>query len=176
MVTHGPDGEGKIPFGGVKHDMAFVREGIGGGAGKAHHPAGSGQSPGTLAAFVCAADLPFSLVGDIVTWPYTKAYTRINEPIPYPPVTMSALPPLQGIPIPPPPAPDTKSAPVPTAPSSQPMPLPVPTTKLPTSAAPQPSPPEGTPAPVPTPPVPEIMPEKIPQPGSDAVLPKLTTP
>jgi hypothetical protein len=35
----------------------------------------------------CAADLPFSLIGDAVTWPYTAAYSFINQPIPTPPVT-----------------------------------------------------------------------------------------
>ncbi len=35
----------------------------------------------------CTADLPFSFVGDVVTWPYTAAYSCINQPIPTPPVT-----------------------------------------------------------------------------------------
>lgn len=33
-----------------------------------------------------AADLPFSFLGDVVTWPYTAAYSFINEPVPTPPV------------------------------------------------------------------------------------------
>jgi hypothetical protein len=35
----------------------------------------------------CAADLPFSLIGDVLTWPYAAAYSFINQPIPTPPVT-----------------------------------------------------------------------------------------
>jgi hypothetical protein len=34
---------------------------------------------------LCAADLPLSLVGDVVTLPYTAAYSCVNQPVPVPP-------------------------------------------------------------------------------------------
>jgi hypothetical protein len=36
-----------------------------------------------------ALDLPFSLMGDVVTWPYTAAYSFINQPVFVPPVTQA---------------------------------------------------------------------------------------
>jgi hypothetical protein len=49
----------------------------------------------------CAADLPLSLIGDIVTWPYTAAYTFINQPVPAPPVVVSTPPVAEYLPTPP---------------------------------------------------------------------------
>jgi hypothetical protein len=40
---------------------------------------------------LCAADLPFSLLGDVVLWPYTVAYNFINQPLPIPPATQAAV-------------------------------------------------------------------------------------
>ncbi len=35
---------------------------------------------------LAAADLPFTLIGDVATWPYAAAYFAINQPVPVPPV------------------------------------------------------------------------------------------
>ena len=62
----------------------------------------------------CAADLPFSLLGDIVTWPYTAAYTFINQPTPVPPLALALAP-----------AANRPQATLP-EPATQPMPQPMP--------------------------------------------------
>jgi hypothetical protein len=49
--------------------------------------AGSEQQPQVALSLLYAADLPFSFIGDVVTWPYTVSYTCINQPVPVPPVT-----------------------------------------------------------------------------------------
>jgi hypothetical protein len=77
------------------------------------HPK-SEQYPQRALLLFCAADLPFSLIGDVVTWPYTLAYSYINQPIPTPPV-------LQATPTP------LVIQPVPTVPEIPPMPIPPPT-------------------------------------------------
>jgi hypothetical protein len=59
----------------------------------------------------CAADLPFSLVGDVVTWPYAVVYSIINQPSPPPPVTLANPPVTETLPIPP---------------VTHPMPIPIP--------------------------------------------------
>lgn len=100
---------GTSPFGGVRQDLACLQKSATGESGPRAHPQpGSEQYPQVALMFFCAADLPFSLVGDLVTWPYTMVYTFINQPIPTPPVT-------QAIPTP-----------IPTPPVTQPMPIPIP--------------------------------------------------
>jgi hypothetical protein len=42
------------------------------------------QYPQVALMVFCAADLPFSCIGDVVTWPYTAAYSFINQPVPTP--------------------------------------------------------------------------------------------
>jgi hypothetical protein len=54
---------------------------------KTHSDSESEHYPQVALQLFCAADLPFSLIGDVVTWPYTAAYSFINQPIPTPPVT-----------------------------------------------------------------------------------------
>jgi hypothetical protein len=95
----------------------------------------------------CAADLPFSLVGDIVVWPFA-VYNFINQPVPAPPVaiTASAVQPIQT----PPPKPAS-----PTLPAPQPLPTPLPPPKLPMPSAvppaalPSTTPPATLPIPMP---------------------------
>jgi hypothetical protein len=71
------------PFGGVRQNMSCIRA------------AESEQQPPLARRVFCAADLPFSFIGDVVTWPYTAAYSFINQPIPTPPVMQPAPPVLQ---------------------------------------------------------------------------------
>lgn len=106
-------GVGRLPFGGVSHDMAYIKKSANGDFGAAAHPKSDAQAyPHTALMLLCAADLPFSLVGDIVTWPYTASYTYVNQPTPVTPVIIA--PPLPG-----PPA--AAAAP----PPHEPMPLPL---------------------------------------------------
>jgi uncharacterized protein YceK len=72
LVTTRPEDGGKSPFGGVRQDVSCIQNPV------------SEQYR-----LFCAADLPFSLVGDVLTWPYTAAYSCINQPIPTPPETQA---------------------------------------------------------------------------------------
>ena len=89
---------GKSPFGGVRQDECWMKKAVNGGAGCSKHPeAGSEQHPQVARTLIYAADLPFSFVGDLVTWPYTAAYTWINQPVPVPPIVQAtATSPTQG--------------------------------------------------------------------------------
>jgi hypothetical protein len=58
------------------------------------------QYPRVALMMFCAADLPLSLVGDIVTWPYTAAYSFINQPIPLPPLVQVPPAPVGAPPVP----------------------------------------------------------------------------
>lgn len=84
----------KVPFGGVAHDvrrLTEVRDGdftVGWG-GHEWEPQPH-QRVGLMV--LCAADLPLSLVGDVVTWPYARAYTYINQPTDYPPIAVAPPP------------------------------------------------------------------------------------
>lgn len=83
----------KAPFGGVKRDLQCLTEAREGavalGTGQDWEPRPHEQQMLTV---LCAADLPFSLIGDVITWPYTRAYTYINEPTDYPPLQVVAPP------------------------------------------------------------------------------------
>jgi uncharacterized protein YceK len=97
--------EGKPPFGGVNQDLACIKKAANGELGFRTHPKSeSEQYPQVALMLFCAADLPFSCIGDAVLWPYTVVYNYINQPIPIPPVTQAILPP----------------------PATQPMPMPIP--------------------------------------------------
>lgn len=74
---------GRIPFGGVKRDAAVLHSTGDGPTLIAHREFGVAHSQHMLR-FLCAVDLPFSFVGDVATWPYTAAYTTVNEPLPAP--------------------------------------------------------------------------------------------
>ncbi|VTT96485.1 : DUF1375 [Gemmataceae bacterium] len=104
---------GREPFGGVKRDVAGLHAGSGEPGGYPHH----------AAAALCAADLPLSLVGDVVTWPYAKVYSAVNAPVPTPPVVIAdagaVRPPApRALPVLPPPRP------APPRPQPAPDPLP----------------------------------------------------
>jgi hypothetical protein len=136
-----PGDGGVVPFGGVHHDLWCIRKAAAGEFGlKNHHKAEPDLYPQVGLMLFCATDLPLSLVGDCLTWPYTAAYTFINEPLPPPPVEVMS--PLVAQPIPTPPAtlpqpnptpPETqpKAKPIPTPPETQPKPIPVPPVKQP---------------------------------------------
>jgi hypothetical protein len=88
-----PEEGGKSPFGGVRQDVSCIKKAANGESSFSTHPKSeSEQHPQVARMLFCAADLPFSFLGDVVTWPYTKTYTYINQPIPTPPV-------IQGPPV-----------------------------------------------------------------------------
>jgi uncharacterized protein YceK len=74
LVNSHPEEGGRSPFGGVRQDMSCIKK------------SESQQYRQVGLMLLCAADLPFSFVGDVVTWPYTAAYSCINQPTPTPPV------------------------------------------------------------------------------------------
>lgn len=83
LASSGPIGSGMTPFGGVHHDV----EGMQAGTNIDTDNKLDLEQPSLIARrLLCAADLPFSCVGDVVTWPYVAAYAFINDPIPIPPV------------------------------------------------------------------------------------------
>jgi uncharacterized protein YceK len=102
VVKPGPVGDGKIPFGGVKRDMSCLQSAANGECCLLTHPKSEAKQGAQVASMLlCAADLPFSLVGDVITWPYTAAYSWINEPVPVPPVIQAPAhgPPLPTLPV-----------------------------------------------------------------------------
>jgi uncharacterized protein YceK len=93
-VVPPPEG-GKSPFGGVRHDVSCIekpanQESAGGTDGKL-----DSQPYQQIQKLLCAADLPFSLIGDVVTWPYTATYSFINQPIPVPPMIQAPNSPVR---------------------------------------------------------------------------------
>jgi uncharacterized protein YceK len=88
LVKPGPEEGGKSPFGGVRQDVWRIKM-----------AASESELYRQVALrLLCAADLPFSLIGDVVTWPYTATYSYINQPIPTPPV-IQAPPGAQAPPV-----------------------------------------------------------------------------
>ncbi|MFM8271227.1 MAG: hypothetical protein ACKODX_02735 [Gemmata sp.] len=138
LAGTGPEGT-LTPFGGVRQDAACIRQAA------ADEPAprpparwGSDHYPRTVVALFCAADLPFSFVGDMATWPYTKVYSFINRPVPVPPVGVAdrssadaqLLPAAQSPPAMLPPLPAIPPMPTPVSPgAAPPTPRPVPPAK-----------------------------------------------
>jgi hypothetical protein len=130
LVSLGPVPAPKVPFGGVNQDVACIQAARNGELGVTTQ-AGSGPEHHAQVALtlLAAADLPLSLIGDVVTWPYTAAYTFINEPVPVPPVVdasadirhQTPLPQLLPAPTPelPPPTPEPP-APTPMLPARKP--------------------------------------------------------
>jgi uncharacterized protein YceK len=115
-----PEDGGRVPFGGVKHDVWCIQNAANGEFGvRTHDGSEPKRYPQTLVAVACAADLPLSLIGDIVTWPYVAAYSFVNEPIPVPPVIQAPAPV---------PAPSLTPAPTGRPPVAPPVPLPTPAT------------------------------------------------
>ena len=84
VITHPAEG-GRSPFGGVRQDVSCIQKAENGEFSFTTHPKSESESephPQIAPMLLCAADLPFSLIGDIVTWPYTAAYVCINQTIP----------------------------------------------------------------------------------------------
>lgn len=135
VVSARPEAGGKVPFGGVKKDLRCIHQASNEEWGARPQPQSESDSYlRTSLMLLCAADLPFSLVGDIVTWPYTASYSFINEPIPTPQVvlvggpTANPLPPAPVVPVVPP-----MKVPVPPALQSTPKgPPTVPVLEIPT--------------------------------------------
>lgn len=176
LVRSQPGEGGKTPFGGVKHDLWCIKKASSGEFGDRTQPKSEPeQYPQVALTLLCAADLPFSFIGDVLTWPYTAAYTFINEPVPAP----SVLPPQQ-IPVQTGMPPRTTSAQpwLPTQPTpNQPGMLPQPTPNQPGAPAQPGTPPQPTPNQPGTPPQPTpnqlgMLPQSTPnQPG--ALLPPI---
>jgi hypothetical protein len=94
VVKPGPVG-GKTPFGGVGQDVCCIQKAANGEFGCSTPPESESEQHAQVAPLLFyAADLPFTLIGDVVTWPYTASYTFINSPIPTPPVTHAPPPPV----------------------------------------------------------------------------------
>ena len=74
-----PVGGGKIPFGGVAHDMACIRD-VSNGEATSGTPPKLVRSEQVAHSLLWAIDLPFSFVGDVLSWPYVKSYVFINSP------------------------------------------------------------------------------------------------
>ena len=92
-LVRSPQEDGKIPFGGVKQDVSCIQKASNGEVGFRKQPRSeSEQYPQFAVMLFCAVDLPFSLIGDTLMWPYTAAFTYINQPIPTQTVTVSNTP------------------------------------------------------------------------------------
>jgi hypothetical protein len=91
LVSSNPEEGGKTPFGGVRQDLSCFQQASTGAAGLRVHPNSESESYRQHALMTfCAIDLPLSLIGDLVMWPYTAAYAYINQPTSTPPVTQEA--------------------------------------------------------------------------------------
>lgn len=95
LLKPGPVEGGKTPFGGVRHDVACIKTAAHGECGCSTPPGSESEQYRQVArTLCCAADLPLSFIGDVVTWPYTASYSYINSPVPTPPVTQVPTPPV----------------------------------------------------------------------------------
>ena len=94
VAKPGPEG-GKVPFGGVRQDVWCIKKAENGEWDFRTPPKSEPeQHPQVALMLLCAADVPLSLIGDVVTWPYTATYSYINQPIPTPPITLAPTPPV----------------------------------------------------------------------------------
>jgi hypothetical protein len=93
LVRWRPEDGGRSPFGGVRQDVLCIKKAENGECAFWKQPQSESEQHPQVAPMLfcaaCAADLPLSLIGDVVTWPYTAAYSFINQPIPTPPVTQA---------------------------------------------------------------------------------------
>jgi uncharacterized protein YceK len=83
-----PEDAENAHFGGVKQDLNCINKAANGECVfKPHADPESQHYPQAVLVLFCAADLPFSFIGDLALWPYLFAYSFINQTIPVPPVT-----------------------------------------------------------------------------------------
>jgi hypothetical protein len=95
LVCAPPEDGGKSPFGGVRQDVSCIQKAANGESGFSTHPESDWEQYRQTALMLCYfTDLPFTLFGDLVTWPYTASYTCINQPVATPPVTQVPTPPV----------------------------------------------------------------------------------
>jgi uncharacterized protein YceK len=81
---------GRSPFGGVRHDVAGIEKALNGESRASLDPlSDSDEYPRYGLLLACGVDLPFSVLGDTLTWPYTAAYSYVNQPVPVPPMTQA---------------------------------------------------------------------------------------
>jgi uncharacterized protein YceK len=100
---------GAAGFGGVHRDLDRLAK-----ADEAHADTGH--------KLLAVADLPFSLVGDIVMWPYTKLFTHVNRDVPTDLMSAAPAPAVHGGAMPAPTIPTVPAPMLPTAPPPQPLP------------------------------------------------------
>jgi hypothetical protein len=99
LVKVSPEDGGKSPFGGVAQDELCIKKAASGEVSFGAHPV-SASHPQVALMLLCAADVPFSFVGDVLTWPYVAAYNFVNGPVPTPPVTLATTDPPRQCPPP----------------------------------------------------------------------------
>ncbi|QEL16766.1 YceK/YidQ family lipoprotein [Limnoglobus roseus] len=75
VATRGPEHGGMIPFGGVKQDLTFITSDSNLNINQKAPP---GTYASRLSIILTTLDLPLSLVGDIVTWPFVELYALSN--------------------------------------------------------------------------------------------------
>jgi uncharacterized protein YceK len=93
LVRQGPEQGGVSPFGGVRQDVSGIEKATNGESGFWTHPKSDAEQHAQVVSMLFwAADLPLSFVGDVVTLPYTAAYSFINQPVPVPPVRQAPAP------------------------------------------------------------------------------------
>jgi uncharacterized protein YceK len=113
LANSHPEQGGTTPFGGIRHDLWCLKNAANGQSG--FQPLSAPQQcRQTARKAFWGADLPLSAIGDVVTWPYTKTYTYINQPTPVTPVTLAPIyPAMQPLPERPPPPPPLEMLPQP---------------------------------------------------------------
>ncbi len=115
---------GKAPFGGITHDVSSIKQAQAVNGDCCCMPCCTAQQYRQVALGVlCALDLPFTVIGDVLTWPYAASYTYINQPVPVPPMKPAPPPPAQQGSNPArtqAPTPPTQPAPTPPAPQTTP--------------------------------------------------------
>ena len=89
-----PEQGGRIPFGGVHHDVQCIHQAANGEAGSRTQPTPASEQRQGARMLFWGADLPLSFIGDVVTWPYTATFTYINQPVFVPPVMQPPPPPV----------------------------------------------------------------------------------
>jgi uncharacterized protein YceK len=108
LAKPGPVEGGKTPFGGVRYDLSCIQNASNGDSDSKTGPMPDSEEHQTAHMLLWAVDLPFTCIGDVITWPYTASYTFINTPVPVPPIMQAtASGPVQ-IPLPTLPAPESK--------------------------------------------------------------------